>query len=191
MKLSSVRIQLHLKARVPQVGDVRHGHHVWVAGQWPSGVEPGGVSGSRAAVQQARALGKDSGSCRGPAVSRLPIQARQLAMRTREQALLSPAVPAGPDGRTQARAGGPGWRRRAPGRAVTGAGIRGGKVTMVPGGRVGVGEGLPVEVAMVFTDRADAGRRPASRLEHLRGEPVVVLGLPRGGVPAPWRWPGR
>jgi len=36
---------------------------------------------------------------------------------------------------------------------------------------------------MVFSDRADAGRRLATRLEHLRGEPVVVLGLPRGGVP--------
>jgi putative phosphoribosyl transferase len=34
----------------------------------------------------------------------------------------------------------------------------------------------------VFADRADAGRRLARRLEHLRGEPVVVLGLPRGGV---------
>jgi putative phosphoribosyl transferase len=29
---------------------------------------------------------------------------------------------------------------------------------------------------MVFADRADAGRRPAARLEHLRGEQVVVLG---------------
>jgi putative phosphoribosyl transferase len=36
---------------------------------------------------------------------------------------------------------------------------------------------------MVFVDRVDAGRRLATRLQHLRGEPVVVLGLPRGGVP--------
>ena len=36
---------------------------------------------------------------------------------------------------------------------------------------------------MPFKDRADAGRRLAVRLRHLRGENVVVLGLPRGGVP--------
>ena len=36
---------------------------------------------------------------------------------------------------------------------------------------------------MPFRDRADAGRRLAVRLRHLRGEDVVVLGLPRGGVP--------
>lgn len=36
---------------------------------------------------------------------------------------------------------------------------------------------------MLFTDRADAGQQLASRLQHLRGEQIVVLGLPRGGVP--------
>ncbi len=35
----------------------------------------------------------------------------------------------------------------------------------------------------VFEDRVDAGRRLADRLGHLRGGDVVVLGLPRGGVP--------
>ncbi len=34
-----------------------------------------------------------------------------------------------------------------------------------------------------FTDRADAGKQLASRMEFLRGQAIVVLGLPRGGVP--------
>src|SRR5690606_37015675 len=36
---------------------------------------------------------------------------------------------------------------------------------------------------MSFADRTDAGRRLARRLEYLRGKDVVVLGLPRAGVP--------
>ena len=36
---------------------------------------------------------------------------------------------------------------------------------------------------MAFSDRVDAGRQLAARLGHLRGDRVVVLGLPRGGVP--------
>jgi putative phosphoribosyl transferase len=34
-----------------------------------------------------------------------------------------------------------------------------------------------------FRDRADAGRRLADRLQHLKGQQPVVLALPRGGVP--------
>jgi putative phosphoribosyl transferase len=36
---------------------------------------------------------------------------------------------------------------------------------------------------MLFADRADAGRRLARSLSHLRGTDVVVLALPHGGVP--------
>ena len=36
---------------------------------------------------------------------------------------------------------------------------------------------------MPFRDRADAGRRLAAQLVHLRDEKPVVLALPRGGVP--------
>jgi putative phosphoribosyl transferase len=34
----------------------------------------------------------------------------------------------------------------------------------------------------LFADRVDAGQRLGRRLQHLRGENLVVLGLPRGGV---------
>ncbi|MET8682261.1 phosphoribosyltransferase family protein [Streptomyces sp. NPDC004647] len=40
---------------------------------------------------------------------------------------------------------------------------------------------------MRFTDRAEAGRRLAEQLEHLRTEDPVVLGLPRGGVPVAYQ----
>ncbi|MPZ59775.1 MAG: phosphoribosyltransferase [Propionibacteriales bacterium] len=36
---------------------------------------------------------------------------------------------------------------------------------------------------MLYRDRTDAGRQLAQRLMDLKGEPAVVLGLPRGGVP--------
>ena len=43
--------------------------------------------------------------------------------------------------------------------------------------------GMWLTVEPIFVDRTDAGRRLADRLAHLRGADVVVLGLPRGGVP--------
>ncbi|GGN77645.1 hypothetical protein GCM10011610_24290 [Nocardia rhizosphaerihabitans] len=36
---------------------------------------------------------------------------------------------------------------------------------------------------MLFDDRRDAGRQLAERLVHLRDEDLIVVGLPRGGVP--------
>lgn len=36
---------------------------------------------------------------------------------------------------------------------------------------------------MRFINRSHAGLRLARRLDHLRREPIVVLGLPRGGIP--------
>ena len=36
---------------------------------------------------------------------------------------------------------------------------------------------------MLFRDRTDAGRALAQKLAHLRDDDVVVVGLPRGGVP--------
>ena len=40
---------------------------------------------------------------------------------------------------------------------------------------------------MTFTDRADAGWQLAEALESYRGDDVVVLGLPRGGVPVAYQ----
>lgn len=53
------------------------------------------------------------------------------------------------------------------------------------GARVGSKSGVPVGCVVIapFPDRAAAGRALAARLEHVRAETPVVVGLPRGGVP--------
>lgn len=42
---------------------------------------------------------------------------------------------------------------------------------------------IALEVCLMFTDRVEAGRQLAELVKHLETEDVVVLGLPRGGVP--------
>src|SRR5271154_2488319 len=43
-------------------------------------------------------------------------------------------------------------------------------------------------MSMIFRDREDAGIQLAARLSHYAGNPnVVVLGLPRGGVPVAYQ----
>ena len=49
----------------------------------------------------------------------------------------------------------------------------------IPAGR----NSIQTQLMKGFNDRADAGRQLASRMDFLRGQDVVVLGLPRGGVP--------
>jgi putative phosphoribosyl transferase len=57
-----------------------------------------------------------------------------------------------------------------------------------PGGKAIGPFGAPayrgrLDDVQLFHDRADAGRRLAQRLDSFRSQDVVVLGLPRGGVP--------
>ena len=49
----------------------------------------------------------------------------------------------------------------------------------IPAGR----NSIQTRLMRRFNDRADAGRQLASRMDFLRDQDVVVLGLPRGGVP--------
>jgi putative phosphoribosyl transferase len=49
----------------------------------------------------------------------------------------------------------------------------------IPAGR----DGIQTRLMKQFNDRVDAGKQLASRMDFLRGRDVVVVGLPRGGVP--------
>lgn len=40
-----------------------------------------------------------------------------------------------------------------------------------------------METGLPYADRIDAGRRLAAHVAHLRGPDVIVVGLPRGGIP--------
>jgi putative phosphoribosyl transferase len=51
------------------------------------------------------------------------------------------------------------------------------------GGRVSVNIYELLPTLRIFRDRTDAGARLATRLEAYRGQDVLVLGIPRGGVP--------
>ena len=42
---------------------------------------------------------------------------------------------------------------------------------------------MSAQVGHMFRDRTDAGKQLAERLQHLRDDDTVVVGLPRGGVP--------
>lgn len=68
-------------------------------------------------------------------------------------------------------------------------GARPGEAAMVPDESVEANGPIEVRVRgddlanwWMFADRGDAGRRLARCLDHLRGEDIVVVGLPRGGV---------
>src|SRR4029453_14760620 len=52
-----------------------------------------------------------------------------------------------------------------------------------PAARDGAEPHLGQGSVMAFRNRVDAGRKLAEALAHLRDADVVVLGLPRGGVP--------
>ncbi len=68
--------------------------------------------------------------------------------------------------------GGPPAGEGGDGPAAAGPERRGAEIRVVDASSLGI----------VFRDRRDAGERLAAALEELRGEDIVVLGVPRGGV---------